>query len=488
MHHPGRGAGSGRTPAVGTGQRASAREGVRGRADALQRQYVLVAGVMAVMILGIIFLFGHLISRSLSRHYLETVLLAGREEADRLAGQMVPGEGATVYDVVEKRREVLEQKLSELANRLVFTSITVTDRDGNVVYEAEIRSRERLPEGVVGDLDVGPGLPDSVVRETEKTYQIPAPIGDVGEVVLTMSKGRLAERISSLRRDLLRQTVTVAGVTLLTLLGAFAFVWHLIQRTRRLEDQRREAEELAALGELAANLAHEIRNPLNSINLNLELLEEDLAAGTAAPGDSLASTRKEVGRLARLVTDFLTYARPTGSRRNPVDLAGLVREVVAFLRPEARDSLVHLRVEADLPRVTVVGDEGQLRQVVINLVLNAVQAVEGLEPDRRVVEVGLEEEEGEDGAVAMVVRDRGLGIPEQDLGKVRQAFYTSRPGGTGLGLAVAERVARSHGGRIELRNVDGGGFEARVVLPRAEGDVKMDRAPAAPGGGRGRNA
>ncbi len=465
---------------------ATAREGHHRRADALQRQYAIVAGVMAVMILGIIFLFGHLISRSLSRHYLETVLLAGKEEVDRLAGEMASEDGATVYDVVEKRREVLEQKLAELANRLVFTSITVTDRDGNIVYEAEIRSRERIPQGVVRNLDVGPELPDSVVRETENTYQIPAPIGDVGEVVLTMSKGRLAERISSLRQDLLRQTVTVAGVTLLTLLGAFAFVWHLIQRTRRLEDQRREAEELAALGELAANLAHEIRNPLNSINLNLELLEEDLASGAAATGDSLASTRKEVGRLARLVTDFLTYARPTRTRREPIDLGRMVRDVVGFLKPEARESLVHLRAGADLPRVTVLGDEGQLRQVIINLVLNAVQALEGLEPDRRVVEVDLEIPAADE--VVIVVRDRGDGIPEQDLAKVREAFYTSRPGGTGLGLAVAERVARTHGGRIELQNVEGGGFEARVVLPRPEGDGKMGPAPAAGDGGRGRHA
>jgi len=455
------------------------------RTDTLQRQYAIVAGVMAVMILGIIFLFGHLISKSLSRHYLETVLLTGKDEVDRLASEMAPEEGAALYDVVEKRREVLEQRLTDLASRLVFTSITVTDRDGNVVYEAEIRSRERVTQGVVRDLDVGPELPDSVVRETENTYQIPARIGDVGEVVLTMSKGRLAERIASLRQDLLRQTLTVAGVTLLTLIGALTFVWHLIQRTRRLEDQRREAEELAALGELAANLAHEIRNPLNSINLNLELLEEDLSSGAPDPSDSLAITRKEVGRLARLVTDFLTYARPTRARRELLEVSELLRGVVAFLKQEARESLVHLRTAPELPRATVRGDEGQLRQVIINLVLNAIQALDGLEPDRRVVEVGVEL--GEDGTVVLVVRDRGDGIPEKELKKVREAFYTSRPGGTGLGLAVAERVARTHGGHIELCNVEGGGFEARVVLPRAPGDVKIDGTPAAGGGGRGRH-
>ncbi|NOZ79250.1 MAG: GHKL domain-containing protein [Acidobacteria bacterium] len=436
-----------------------------------QQQYVLAAGVFALAVVAIILLFGHLISRSLSKRYLEDVLVAGREDARQLAKEMSKSGGANVYDVIEKNREVLQQHVVGLAQKLIFQSITVTDKNGKVVYRASFRSQESLPANLVAkELDVGGNLTDQVVKETQNSYQIPAPIGKVGEVILSVSKGKLAARVVRLRRQLLRQTITVAAATLLTLIGGFFFVWHLVERTRRLEASRKEAEELATLGSLAANLAHEIRNPLNSITLNLEMLEEDLRAEPPETRESLVSTRREVGRLSRLMTDFLTYARPQGTLREPVRLAPLLRNLETFLRAEARAVNVHLRVAKDLPDVTIHGDEGQLRQVLINLVLNGIQAVKDLEPARRVVELIMEVEGNE---ISLAVRDRGDGVPEEDLGRIREAFYTRRPGGTGLGLAVAERVARNHGGRLTLKNLDSQGFEARLVLPLPEEDVKI---------------
>lgn len=456
-------------------------------ASSLEWQYALATAVFAVLVIGIIFLFGHLISRSLSKRYLEDVLIAGKEEAQRLAQNMSQGGGTDIYDVIEKRREVLDRSLTGLSHRLVFTKITVTDREGNVVYTVDQNSRETLPQEVVSQhLDVGSTLPDRSVRETQDSYQIPAPIGKVGEVILSVSKGRLAERVVRLRHELLRQTITVAVVTLLTLIGGFGFTWHLVQRTRRLELQRREAEELAALGTLAANLAHEIRNPLNSINLNLEMLEEDLECARNDARSSLFSTRREVGRLGRLVSDFLTYARPAETAMQPVPLGALAGEVVEFLRAEARGESVHLRLLSRDRDVRILGDEGQLRQVLMNLLLNAVQAVSGLSPDRRVVEVGIDLDEDEQEA-AVIVRDRGIGVPEDELATVRRAFVTNRPGGTGLGLAIAERVAHGHGGRLELANRSPVGFEARLVLPIPPGDVKMSGRPTRTAdGGRGR--
>ncbi|MCG6964863.1 MAG: hypothetical protein LJE95_16555 [Acidobacteria bacterium] len=476
-----------RSPKSRRAKRGSAAAGVDALRDAsaLQWQYALATAVFAILVIGIIFLFGHLISRSLSKRYLEDVLIAGKEEAQRLAKNMSEGGGTDIYDVIEKRREVLDRSLTGLSHRLVFTKITVTDREGNVVYTVDQNSRETLPQEVVGQhLDVGSTLPDRSVRETQDSYQIPAPIGKVGEVILSVSKGRLAERVVRLRHELLKQTITVAVVTLLTLIGGFGFTWHLVQRTRRLEQQRREAEELAALGTLAANLAHEIRNPLNSINLNLEMLEEDLDSARDDARSSLFSTRREVGRLGRLVSDFLTYARPAETALQPVPLGALAAEVVEFLRAEARGEGVHLRLLSPDRDIRILGDEGQLRQVLMNLLLNAVQAVCGLSPDRRVVEVGVEGGEDE---VSVVVRDRGTGVPDEELARVRRAFVTNRPGGTGLGLAIAERVAQGHGGRLELANRAPVGFEARLVLPMPAGDGKMSGRPTrTAGGGRGR--
>ena len=313
-------------------------------------------------------------------------------------------------------------------------------------------------------------LSDENVIETENPYRIMVPLGEVGNVILNVDRAEVAERLSGLRGDLLSQTIRIAVLTLATLVLAFAFVWMLIQRTRRLEAQRFEAEEMAALGALAANLAHEIRNPLNSINLNLELLDEDLSSDGAYARESLASTRAEVGRLASLVSDFLTYARPTEPELEAVRVDALLDDVGEFLAAEARRLGVHLRVKPGLPRVNVRSDEGQLRQVLLNLVLNAVQAVRDLPADRRLVELFAEEHEE---SAVMVVRDRGNGIPPIEMERVRKAFYTRRRGGTGLGLAIAERFVQAQGGRIELENLDPHGFEARVVLPIDDDPVKI---------------
>ena len=118
----------------------------------------------------------------------------------------------------------------------------------------------------------------------------------------------------------------------------------------------------------------------------------------------------------------------------------------------------------------MASDEAQVRQVLLNLVLNAVQAVRSLPPDRRIVELDAEEEQQ---SVALVVRDRGEGIPPEEMERVRKAFYTRRRGGSGLGLAIAERFIEGQGGHIGLVNLKPCGFEARVVLPIDRETVKI---------------
>ncbi len=456
-----------RKPAPGTGADRRAAQPDRD----LERQYVGAAVVFVLLVVAIILLFGHLISRSLSRRYLEDVLVSGKQEAEQLARDMETAGDTSIYQVVEKRRETLLRRGTELAQRQIFERVVIRDTEGNVVWEATLQARqvppgERLPES----LELSPDLKREV-QDSERTYELHAPVGDIGEVVLLASKGVLARRIARLRRELLVQTLLTALLTLFALSGAFALMWHLVQRNRRLEAQRHEAQELADLGALAANLAHEIRNPLNSINLNLELLDEDLEGVGDQARTSLESTRREVGRLAGLVTDFLNYARPAEPVMAPVVVAELFQEVAEFLKAEAHRMGVHLRVLPPAPGVQVRGDASQLRQVLLNLILNAVQAVAELTPDRRVVTLTTDPS-GEEGSVTVVVHDRGDGIPEEELARVRRAFYSRRRGGTGLGLPIAERIVRRHGGELVLTNVEGG-FEARIVLPRSEGDVSM---------------
>ena len=445
-------------------------EGIFGTRGSLQRHYATATAVFLVLVIGIIFLFGHLISQSLSRRYIEDMLVGGREDARRIADELEGG-GIQDLQVLEQRREHLFRSFEGIPRRRVYESIVVTDREGKIVWRSEFNSMEDLPDDLRDNLEIGGELPDEETTETETPYRIMVPLGDdVGEVVLNVSRARVNQRVGRLQRELLTQTVAAAVLTLATLLVAFVLVWLLVQRTRRLEAKQHDAEELAALGTLAANLAHEIRNPLNSINLNLELLDEDLADHDSEARASLVTTRREVGRLAKLVSDFLTYARPADPIMEAISVRTLLKDVCGFLHAEAMSTGVHLRLTPEIPDVTVIADEGRLRQVILNLVLNAIQAVADLKADRRVVELSAIRTEAE---IAIAVTDRGDGIASEDLSRVREAFFTKRRGGSGLGLAIAERFAEVHGGRVELENMEPHGFTARIVLPVGDGAGKM---------------
>jgi len=429
---------------------------MRGALGELRRQYVLAAVAFAVFLLVAFALFSTLLIHQLSRGYVEDTLLSGQAQAEQLARQ-VTGEGS-LYRVVENRREELARVSSALARQQVVDSVMVYDDRGKLVYKTEITT-----EGLAGgfpnaNTDLAPPTGEPEVVETGRSYEIRVPAEDLGTVVFSLPKQALETRIAILRRKLLVNTALAGGVGFVMLLGAVVFIWHLVQRNTALERQRRLDEELASLGTLAANLAHEIRNPLNALSINLELLREDVEARPAA--DTVEMARREVARLSRLVDDFLTYARPSAPTLESADGAELVAQVAQLLAPVCERAGVAVTVAAAPAPLRV--DRGQLEQVLVNLALNAVQALEGA--GRR--ELGLACRTDDDEAV-LEVTDSGPGIPRAQLGRVREAFFSLRKGGTGLGLAIAGRIVEAHGGRLELANRPEGGLAARVVLPLA---------------------
>jgi signal transduction histidine kinase len=258
-------------------------------------------------------------------------------------------------------------------------------------------------------------------------------------------------------------------LSLLLLAAAWALIWRLLRRSRDLEAQAVEAERLAYLGTLASGLAHEIRNPLNALSLNMQMMHEEIATGQAegaTAGRLLSITRSEIGRLEGLVTDFLTYARPRPPLREAVAPAALferVREVLApdLARLRAR---VDLRDEADGARVH--GDPAQLTQLLLNLVQNALAAAVDA---GRAPWIELAALAAADGEVALEVSDNGSGIAEEARERVFEVFYSTKKGGTGLGLAIVRRIAQNHGGRVEIESTPGEGATFRVLLPAAPG-------------------
>lgn len=423
----------------------------------LRRQYVVMAVAIAVLVVGIFAIFGQLLVGQLSRSYLEDVLLSGKLHAEEVGRQFSSDE--PTYKVIEQRREALYQLSEALKRQDIVKRMRFFDERGKLAFQITLPSEGyigRFPEG--HSEFVQPTSPEEVI-ETDQTYEVTVPVGDYGTVVADLSKKALAARITVLRRQLVRHTAIAAVLTVIVLGAAVGFIWHLMQRNAELEERRRRDEELAILGSLAANLAHEIRNPLNALSLNLEILDEELAESTA-DRRTVGQARREVGRLSRLVNDFLVYARPTPPSLERCEVAVLLGEVAGLLGPLCDRAGVELRIDSG--GASVKADRGQLSQVLMNLAMNAIQAMEANAP-RTLELVGRPEGD----TTMLEVRDSGPGIPEEELEKVRLAFYSRRKGGTGLGLSIADRIVEEHGGSLRLVNRPEGGLTARVELPTA---------------------
>ena len=229
-----------------------------------------------------------------------------------------------------------------------------------------------------------------------------------------------------------------------------------------LERRTRQAERMAELGALTGGLAHEIKNPLSTVQLNLQLLQEDLDPHQPSYQRLISrvqTVHREAGRLREILDDFLRYAGRIELDRKPVDLNQMLEELVDFFTPQAQVNRVQIRLRRHPSPVVAQVDERLLKQAVLNLMLNGVQAMTaGGELILSVAPRGTRE------AVIDVI-DTGPGIPPDVRDRIFHAYYTTKKGGTGIGLAMAKRIADEHGGSIDVRSETGKGSDFSIVLP-----------------------
>ena len=221
-------------------------------------------------------------------------------------------------------------------------------------------------------------------------------------------------------------------------------------------------ERLAAIGKMAAHVTHEIRNPLSSISLNIELLEENLAeAGIGGESKALLQAiTREVQRLEHLSEEYLRVARLPQPRMESEDLASKVREIVAFAKPEMDRAGLELELEVEDEIPLVLFDEGQIRQAILNVLRNAREAM----PNGGKISVYVR---AEGMSVVVGVDDRGSGIPETVRSRIFDPFFSTKGEGTGLGLAITRQIVEAHGGSIGVEPREGGGTSFRILLPIA---------------------
>ncbi|HEX7183374.1 MAG TPA: ATP-binding protein [Thermoanaerobaculia bacterium] len=439
----------------------------------LSRRLLILSVVFGLFVLFDIALFGWLIFRSLSQREIERVLLETRAEAETLAKQIAhraERQGKDLFTAVASGRETQTYIDSILRQREIVRTVEIRDKNGTLVYTANVNQlSQRLEPPQETPSVSSPEIPrgEVIVRNIElpplEIPNIEVPIGDLGQLQIIISAPELAQRIEVLRGELIQQTTVVGTVSILLLLSAYVGIWLLLRRARRLEAQTAEAERLAYIGTLASGLAHEIRNPLNSLNLNMQMLEEEVdEQGTAPTSKRLLSiTRSEISRLERLVSDFLAYAKPRPLEMEEVPAVLLLESIPEVLAGEIQKRRARVKVEDRSGGARVRVDLAQMKQLLLNLAQNSLAATEesGRPP---VLELGVRRE----GPWVLIdVVDNGIGIPAEEQDKIFDLFFSTRKGGTGLGLAIVDRIASAHGGRVTVASAPGTGTVMTVELP-----------------------
>ncbi len=285
------------------------------------------------------------------------------------------------------------------------------------------------------------------------TSTLSNPAGEAGLATIIQTYNEVTERLK-VSHELLRREV-------------FRLREELHEKNKEL--QRRE--RLAALGEMAAGVAHEIRNPLGGIGLYASLLERDLEDRPQQRGIA-ERISAGVRNLEAIVGQTLAFAGGAEPNRQGVRLAQILDETLTQATPRARELDVQIDVKTGLGEAELFCDAGQVGQALLNLILNALDAAGG--GGRVWVRTG--DCADEEGLLPITVEDDGPGIAPQFLQRVFNPFFTTKDTGTGLGLAIVHRIAESHGGRVTVRNRKGGGASFVLSIPVARREPHADKA------------
>lgn len=253
-----------------------------------------------------------------------------------------------------------------------------------------------------------------------------------------------------------------------------ALIFHDITATAEKTQERIESERLQAITLLAAGVAHELGNPLNSLHIHFQLIERDLrklqaksARGEVEPlVESVQVAQREIDRLDTIISQFLRAVRPDGSGRRAESINDVVEESLNFLRPELddRDILVEASLEKELPPVEV--DVTQIKQAIYNLVKNSIQAM----PGGGILRVGTSRN---DTHLLVSIADNGGGIDAETVARIFDPYFTTKQKGSGLGLFMVRRIVQQHGGELAIESEPGAGTTARIILPLTEQRVRL---------------
>jgi PAS domain S-box-containing protein len=368
-------------------------------------------------------------------------------------------------DITERRQAEEALKLSEASFRILIEGVpepAAIQREGRIVY---------ANSALVNSL--GFQRPRELVGRRLEEFLVDESPSPEGVTPLLTGERRLR------RQD---GKVQVAEFASLPLLfdgqPAVVCIARDVTEQRQLQTRLSLADRMASMGTLAAGIAHEINNPLAFVITNLGFLSEELARQPQVreePRSLLNEAREGAERVRRIVHQLKTFSRPDEERLEPVDPHAVLDSAAVLAANEIRHRARLVREYGPVPRV--LGDEGRLCQVFLNLMVNAAHAIPEGAAERN--EIRLVTRVGADGRVVVEVRDTGGGIPKDVLGRIFDPFFTTKPVGvgTGLGLAICHGIVTRMGGDITVESEPGQGTTVRVVLPATEAQSVPEEKP-----------
>jgi len=427
-----------------------------GASFVLDGRAILVA-VAAVLLLGAVSALPYVLGMpATAGHIRETVRTFGYNAVSFAATGALAG-----------RLTVELQRASESA-----TSTGHRLRDLAALHLDVIRS---LTSGLVTIVD-GQVVTFNIAAESILGIDAGVAVGQPATTILPWLTG-MGDTAQGRRSEALHEhpdgTVVPLGVSISPLVDAEGAIsgrivnFQDLTELRRMEVEVARAERLAAIGRLAASLAHEIRNPLAAISGSIELLQQ-IAGSDETNRELMAIVLREVSRLNELVTGMLDFARPARPQLQPVELSQTIGELLRVLENDKDLEHAHAELGPSDP-AWVNADPGQLRQVLWNLVRNAAQA----SPPGAAIDISLGSDHDDDGdnseMIRLEIRDHGSGIPPELRSRIFEPFFSTKQGGSGLGLATVHRIVEEHKGHITLETPpDGVGTSVVVRLPRRD--------------------